>query len=145
MSGSLEPGRLAGRLLRASDWFNDALLDRLVARGWPRINRSQSLVFLHLGPGELRPAELARRVGISRQSMQLLLESLESAELVSERGHPDDRRAKLIALTERGHELAAVAARELRALERELARRIGADEVEALRRIMAADWGQPPR
>lgn len=141
---ALPHGALAASLLQASEWFNLALLDRLEAQGWPRITRSQSLVFLHLGGGVLRPAELARRVGISRQSMQTLLEHLEHLELVSQRPDPADGRAKQVRVAPRGRRLVAAAEATLRDLEAELVERIGAAQVEALRGALAVDWGQVP-
>lgn len=144
MSRPLPPGGLAAALLAASDWFNDALLVELRELGWPPVNRTQSLVFLKLGAGEMRPAELARRIGISRQSMQTLLDGLDEAGLVAQRADPDDRRAKLASLTGDGRRFVGDAQRLLRGLERSLARRIGQAEVEALRRVLSLDWGEPP-
>ena len=135
---------LAIALLRASDWFNDALLARLVDRGWPALNRSQSLTFANLDPHGSRPAELARRVGISRQSMQKLIEELVDHGLVTVAADPDDRRAKVVMLTPRGRRLTQSAADILQQIEAELADRVGHPTVSALRRALDADWGPPP-
>jgi DNA-binding MarR family transcriptional regulator len=138
---SLREGGLAAALLEASDWLNEALLDELALRGWPRLTRTQSQVFLHLGAGR-RPAELARRVGITRQSMQTLLQGLEEEGLVAQERQA--ARAVLVRLAPRGEALVADARTALRGLERELERRIGASHVRALRSALAADWGARP-
>ena len=136
---------LAALLLDASDWFNDALLERLALRGWPQLSRSQAQTFAELGLGEARPTHLAARIGITRQSMHTLLSELERAALVDLRPDPGDRRAKLVVLTSRGWALIRDAGRVLRELERELADRIGEPAVRDLRRVLEHDWGPRPR
>ena len=140
----LAPGLLAARLLEASDWLNNALLERLAQRGWPRLTRSQSLIFVNLGTGGVRPAELARRVGVRRQSMHTALAELEAAGLVALRPEAGNRRAKTVSLSPDGKRLVRDARRILSELEAVLAQRIGAETVEQLRAALAVDWGPPP-
>ncbi len=140
----LRPGELAGALLAASDWFNDALVQRLAAQGWPALNRSQSQVFAALAQGPARPATLARRIGITRQSMQVLLHGLAAEGLVAVQDDPNDRRAHVVRLRERGQCLLRDAETVLVGLEDELAGRIGREEVEALRRALGSAWGPRP-
>jgi DNA-binding MarR family transcriptional regulator len=140
----LRPGELAGALLAASDWFNDALVERLAAQGWPALNRSQSQVFAALAQGPARPATLARRIGITRQSMQVLLHGLAAEGLVAVQDDPDDRRAHVVRLRERGRRLLRDAETVLVGLEDELAGRIGLEQVEALRRALGRSWGPRP-
>lgn len=143
MASSPQPG-LAIALLRASDWFDAALRARLEALGWPGLNRSQSLVFANLDRDGVRPAELARRVGVSRQSMQALLEGLVDHDLVAVEDDPHDGRATRCVLTARGRRLVAAAGEELRGVEAELASRIGRAAVADLRCALDHDWGDPP-
>jgi DNA-binding MarR family transcriptional regulator len=135
---------LALALLKASDWFNDALLRRLHANGWPTVTRSHSLVFANLDPAGTRPAELARRLGITRQSMQKLLQAMVELDLVEVSVDDRDARATVVHLTAAGKVLMKSARRELALLERELARRIGMQNVDALRSVLALSWGDPP-
>jgi DNA-binding MarR family transcriptional regulator len=141
---ALPPGGLAIALLRASDWFNESLVAELHRRGWPNLNRSQALTFASLDLGGTSPAELARRVGISRQSMQTLVGELAAHGLVEVVDHPTDGRAKLVRLTRLGRRLTGDAIAVLDGLDAELARRIGGDDVDRLRTALAADWGPPP-
>jgi MarR family transcriptional regulator, transcriptional regulator for hemolysin len=73
-----------------------------------------------------------------------LLDGLERDGLVERRADEHDRRVQLIALTDRGRTLAADAGRILVELEAELARRIGAAAVGALREALARDRGPTP-
>jgi DNA-binding MarR family transcriptional regulator len=136
---------LAAALLAAADWFNEALLDDLAGRGWPRVSRHQSQVFPLLGPDGCSQADLTRHLGITRQSVSTLVQELEALELVERRPDVADRRVKVVALTERGHEFAAEARRLLASAEAELERRIGRVHVDALRTALGAEWGPPPR
>ncbi len=114
------------------------------ARGWPLLSRSQSLVFVSIDDEGTRPAELARRLGITRQSMQELLVKLRQQELVTVDVDPDDGRATIVRLAPRAHHLGFEAAMVTRELERHLAERLGPEAVAELNRLMAADWGSPP-
>ncbi len=140
----LPPGRLAAELLAASAWFDEALLARLAARGWPRLSATRSRVFLALSRGPVRVSHLARELDVSRQAVHKLLDGLEADQLVERRTDDHDRRAQLVSLTRRGHQLAQDAGRILPELERELARRIGTSHVDALRTALACDRGPAP-
>ncbi|WP_380168669.1 MarR family winged helix-turn-helix transcriptional regulator [Jannaschia sp. R86511] len=137
------PG-LALALLRAAEWFDRALLDALAARGWPRLTRSQSQLFAALGPDGASVAELARRVGVTRQSMHSAVADLVGHGVLATRSDARDARAVVVTLTPRGQQLVREALRELGALEQVLAGRIGQDAVTALRDALARPWGEPP-
>jgi DNA-binding MarR family transcriptional regulator len=135
---------LPAQLLAAADWFNDGLAVAMAEAGWPFLSRSQSLVFVSIDDDGTRPAELARRLGITRQSMQELLVKLREHELVTVDVDPTDGRATIVRLAPRAHLLGRDAAIISAGLEAELAERIGADAVANLRAALAADWGPPP-
>lgn len=140
----LPTGRLAAELLAASAWFDHALLARLARRGWPALSPTRSRLFLALSGGAVRVSELAVELDVSRQAVHQLLGGLEADELVERRTDPHDRRAQQVVLTDRGRELARDAGRILTDLEGQLAHRIGADNVAALRRALVRDRGSPP-
>ena len=135
---------LALSLLQASDWFNDALLHRLQTKGWPDLTHSHALVLAHLDPAGTRPAELARRLGITRQSTQKLVHTLVELDVLEVIVDTDDARATVARLSSGGRALAKVVSRELRMMERELARRIGDENIDALRHALALPWGVSP-
>jgi DNA-binding MarR family transcriptional regulator len=135
---------LPAQLLAAADWFNDGLAVAMADAGWPFLSRSQSLVFVSIDDDGTRPAELARRLGITRQSMQELLGKLREHELVTIDVDPTDGRATIVRLAPRAHLLGRDAAMISAGLEAELAERIGADVVRSLKAALAADWGPPP-
>jgi len=138
---SMGRGPLAAELLRAADWFNDALLERLSAAGWPPLTRNQAQVFPLLGEQGVSQSEIARRLGITRQSVNVLVADLIDADILAKTPDAADARVTVIVLTEAGQRLASDARDILGHLERVLADRIGAEVTDALRIGLAADWG----
>lgn len=135
---------LPGRLLAAADWFDTALAARMAAAGWPYLSRSQSLVFVNIDDGGTRPAELARRLGITRQSMQDVVKKLRDHDLVTVDVDPGDGRAMIVRLSPRAHLLGRDAAIISAELEHELAERIGSAAISSLYGALGQDWGEPP-
>ncbi len=141
---SLPPGRLAAELLAASAWFDGALLARLAQRGWPELSPTRSRAFLALSRGPILVSQLAGELDVSRQAVHKLLDGLQRDGLVERRPDERDRRAQRVVLTDRGLALARDAGGILVELEDELARRIGAPHVRALRAALAHDRGPTP-
>lgn len=144
---------LALLLLRASRWFDRQLLDGLERAGWPALSPAQSLVFAHLDPDGTTPAELARRLGNSRQATQDLLAGLVKLDLVLLQSNPARRGGRLVVLSESGRRLTTDAQHLLATLESELGTAL-VDQLraslEALDRLGSAvpgperPWSRPP-
>jgi DNA-binding MarR family transcriptional regulator len=123
---------LAHLMLQAGRAFDAALREELTTRGWPGLTAAQSLVFAYLEPQGTPPAELARRLGTTRQAQQELVAGLVRLGLLETVADPRRRRGRLVRLTGAGRQLAADAADVLARLEDELGGR-AAD----LRRLLA--------
>lgn len=80
--------------------------------------------------------ELARAMGIDPPNATALVDDLESLGLVRRRPHPTDRRAKLVEATRKGKGMARRADTILATPPPALCA-LGADDLEALRRILA--------
>ncbi|WP_204264738.1 MarR family transcriptional regulator [Geodermatophilus normandii] len=122
---------LAYLLLQAGRSFDAVLREELESLGWPRLSPAQSLVFAFLDPGGTPPAELARRLGTTRQAQQDLVAGLVRLGLLEAVDDPARRRGRLVRLTTRGRDLSRDASVVLAGLERDL----GNDAVE-LRRLL---------
>lgn len=95
----LETFQLNGRLLAAGDRLTAPL--GLTSARWQALGA--------LGAGPLPVAQIARNMGLSRQSVQRTVDLLADEGLVEFAANPNHRRAKLVALTAEGqNRLAAV-------------------------------------
>ena len=133
-----------GRLfLNAFRWLDAGFCALMNEKGWPDVPKTNSLVFPHLLVGGIRPAEIARRAGVSRQAVHQVLADLKEMGLVELRADPLDRRAKLVFPTPLGLEFDRAVGDSAERVEKVLADRIGEDRVTALRESLEADWGRP--
>lgn len=130
-------------LLRGFDWFDRALLARMESAGGPPLKKPHSLVFAYLDAEGTRPAELARRIGVSRQAVHQTLRELQALGLVALGPDPTDARARLVVLTEEGRAAVARALAAFEEIEDELCARIGSRRAGAMREALEADWGEP--
>jgi DNA-binding MarR family transcriptional regulator len=105
--------------------------------------RSHSLVFAHLDANGTRPAEIARRAGISRQAVGQTVAQMKSLGLVKLAPDPTNRRARLVQPTAKGRKALERTGNGSAAAEKVLSRRIGAARVKSLRDALEADWGTP--
>lgn len=134
MDGAARPEPpLARLLLLASRWFDTRSVAELETRGWPRLSPAQSLVFAFLEEDGVSPAELARRLGHTRQATHELVNGLCKLGLVDLDADPQRRGGRLVVLTARGLELALDGYRVLRGLEAEF----GAERAGQLRELLA--------
>ncbi|MGX5656839.1 MarR family winged helix-turn-helix transcriptional regulator [Geodermatophilus nigrescens] len=126
---------IARLLLLASRWFDTQLLDQLAQQGWPRLSPAQSLVFAYLNdPVGIPPAELARRLGQSRQATSELVAGLVRLDLVCLQDNPRRKGGRLVLATERGFAMALAAYRILIHLETSV---FGARRSASLRKLLA--------
>lgn len=79
-----------------------AMLQALGSAGFDDVLPAHLGVFQHPGPDGLRPGVLAARTRASKQAMNHLLHQLESSGYLLREQHPDDRRTRVVRLTDRG-------------------------------------------
>ena len=120
-----------------------SFVELLADQGWRQIPKSHSLVFPHLLEGGIRPSEIARRAGVSRQAIHQVLRDLRRKGLVEVTPDPTHRRAKLVFLTALGRRFDEAVEEAASRMEEELADRIGRKTVGSLRAALEAEWGPP--
>lgn len=135
---------LAGRILFAARWVETSLLALLSEAGWQATGTTHSAVFGLIDSEGTSISDLARRIGVTRQSMHQTVREMRRFGVVDLVDHPTDGRTKLVMLTEDGWRQVADAHRLFTALETEIERRIGPRAMGGLRRALDADWGSPP-
>ncbi|RBY96892.1 MarR family transcriptional regulator [Blastococcus sp. TF02-8] len=96
---------LARLLLLASRWFDAVSREQLARLGWPRLSAGQTLFFAHLLPDGVSVAELARRLGNSRQATHQMVRGLVDLGFLRVEDDPSRRGGRLVFLAPRGHDL----------------------------------------
>jgi DNA-binding MarR family transcriptional regulator len=132
---------LSSMLVDAERWLTAA--ERANAGRGSGLARSHALVFTHLDADGTRPAEIARRAGISRQAVGQTVAQMKSMGLVKLAPDPTNRRARLVQPTAKGRKALERAGSGSAAAEKVLSRRIGASRVKGLREALEQDWGTP--
>jgi DNA-binding MarR family transcriptional regulator len=142
MSSEIEPspsGYAMIRLLGAAfDAFTDELNRRLGDTPYNDIRVSHGCVFGNIDADGTRLTELAERARMTKQSVGEVATDLEKLGYLERMPDPLDGRAKIIRLTERGHEAQAVGRRIIDEIEGDWADRFGAGRVAALRDALEA-------
>ena len=86
--------------------------------------------------GPLPAAQIARNMGLTRQSVQRTVDLLAAEQVVTFEENPYHQRAKLVRLTERGHELLQEVRRRQANWANQLAEGLSPDELRAAARLM---------
>ena len=128
---------LLGALFRIPfQYLNQKIEAGLIAAGYNDLRPAHFEVFRHMAPAGSRSTELADRAQITKQSIGYLVDYLESRGYVRRVPDPDDRRAKIVQLTDRGREVNETAAGIIRQVEVEWAELLGGDRMVNLRETL---------
>lgn len=128
---------LIGALLRMLvDVVRQRMLERLHERGFDDLVPAHLAVLQYPGPQDMRPSDLAAQLRTTKQALNYLLGELERLGYLERRPDPGDRRSKRIAVTERGHAVAAVIRDAVGELEQEWSEKLGADRFAELRALL---------
>ncbi|MFE9369181.1 MarR family winged helix-turn-helix transcriptional regulator [Streptomyces sp. NPDC006711] len=131
-------------LTEARRWFEEGLLTAMEATGATPVSPTQAQLFAVLDEDGTTVSELARRMGVTRQTAHQAVHGLVGAGLLVQSPDPDSARRRLIRRTPEGEHAHRRATAVLDRLEEDLAERIGRDTVDALRAALETPWGEPP-
>lgn len=128
-----------GSLLSAAGQHLVTELDRaLSAAGLTGVRSAQGRLFLTVDPEGTRQSVLAERAGMTKQAMGEQVRRLQKLGYVELLPDPDDRRAQLVRLTDRGWQGVEVAEKVITEFDRWLDGQIGRRRVEGLRETLRA-------
>jgi DNA-binding MarR family transcriptional regulator len=97
------------------------------------VSRAQFALFRWPGVDGMRPGEVAELAGLSKQAVNDTLGELERAGYIERHPDPEDGRARIVRLTDRGRALQTAAHQTSRRLERTWADVVGEDRFADLR------------
>jgi DNA-binding MarR family transcriptional regulator len=89
-------------LLAASRALVDGISAGVRARGFDDLRPAHGFAFARLAPAGATITQLAEHLDVTRQAAAQLVDELTVKGYVERRPHPDDARARLIMLTDRG-------------------------------------------
>jgi len=112
------------------------LYAQLAESGFGDVTPAHSAVFRNLTADGSRISDLAKRAGMTKQSMGYLVETLTRLGYLELRPDPSDGRAKNVFLTPRGEQLVSTLRRLSLRLETQLRRQIGDAPIESLRLLL---------
>ncbi len=135
---------LRSLLLARSEWMEERVFAGAAKHGYGHLTPAVVRLFGHMGRTPVGISEIARRMAVSRQAVHQLANEAARLGLVELVPSEHDGRVRLLRFTPQGWAMSDSAARELDRIEAELARRIGAEDVDSLRRILAKAWPGDP-
>jgi DNA-binding MarR family transcriptional regulator len=109
----------------------------LAERGFDDLTPAQARVFQRIADRGSRVTELAEQAGITKQTAGFLVDQLERAGYVERVPDPDDGRARLVRITERGARSVAASAGIVAEVEAEWTAHLGVRRMDLLRQILA--------
>jgi DNA-binding MarR family transcriptional regulator len=109
LAGKERPANLAVLMREVFVALNDIVVARLAERGHDVVRPAHGAVFQYLDDTGTTVSVLAERAHMTKQAMAELVQHLESHGYLTRVPDPEDRRAKLVLPTERGHEVIAIA------------------------------------
>lgn len=128
-------------LAQRYNWMESQLYARAEAEGYGYVTPAMSRMFGLMGKEPVSLSELARRLMVSRQAVHQMANEAVRHDLVELVDSPTNKRVRLIKFTAKGQEMFARGSQTLERIEGALAERIGPEDLETLRRILAKDWG----
>ncbi|MCY0961267.1 MarR family winged helix-turn-helix transcriptional regulator [Streptomyces sp. H27-H5] len=131
-------------LTQAKRWFEDALLAAMRAAGEQSVSPAQAAVFATLDGESASIADLARRIGVTRQTAHQAVHSLIGMGLLEQTPDPASARSSLVRVSAEGARVHRRALAAIAVIEDVLAERIGVVAVASLRDALNAPWGEPP-
>ncbi|HEX3609296.1 MAG TPA: MarR family winged helix-turn-helix transcriptional regulator [Solirubrobacterales bacterium] len=135
---TIEPGTipLPGLLDIAAEALLAEFREELTNRGYADLRPTHGCVFRFVREDGMRLTDLATNAGITKQSAGELVDDLVKLGYVERTADPDDRRAKLICLTERGREAQRVGFGIFTELEQRWAAHFGQERFDQLRELL---------
>ncbi|MGW3509218.1 MarR family winged helix-turn-helix transcriptional regulator [Streptomyces sp. NPDC000994] len=123
---------LSAALLAVAGELTQRIHDGVVARGFEGLRPAHGFAFARLAPDGATVTELAAHLGVTKQAASQLVDEIVRKGYAERLPHPEDARARLIVLTERGRACTRAAEESAADAVRAWGEVIGEGEVRAL-------------
>jgi DNA-binding MarR family transcriptional regulator len=135
MANDLEPD-LAILIVAAARVIADRLGTAVEQAGISDMRAPFGYVIRALADRDRTLTEVAALLGVSKQAAIKVVDEMEARRLIARHPDPDDRRVKVLRLTDKGRKVRKAALAASRQIERELRGEIGDGDIDALRRAL---------
>ncbi|MGW4346883.1 MarR family winged helix-turn-helix transcriptional regulator [Streptomyces sp. NPDC004690] len=125
---------LSAALLAVAGELTQRIHEGVVARGFEGLRPAHGFAFARLSPAGATVTELAAHLGVTKQAASQLVDEIVRKGYAERRPHPEDARARLIVLTERGRACTRAAEESAADAVRAWGEVIGEEQVRALGR-----------
>lgn len=100
------------------------------------VTAAQGRIFARIGPAGTRLSDLATQAQVTKATAGFIVDQLERSGLVRRVPDPDDGRARLVTITDKGQNAVRLAADEVAAVEAEWTAHLGARRMRGLRQTL---------
>jgi DNA-binding MarR family transcriptional regulator len=131
---------VAQLLFKCARLVNEKAIERVNQRATvsPPLRAAHTALFPHLNADGVRGAELAKKLGVTKQAVSQLVTELEQWGVVEQIADPQDGRAKLVRFTKKGEQALLHGLAVLGELETELSDKIGKRRMQELHTALLA-------
>jgi len=135
---SSQDWQIAGALLRLTTQLVDGIQEGLAKSGFTDVRPVHGFVFVRISQGSTTVAELSEYLGVTKQAASQLVAQLENRGYVTRRPSPEDGRAQLLFLTQKGTACTRAAERIGAQTVKKMHRELPQDEVDRLAKALRA-------
>jgi DNA-binding MarR family transcriptional regulator len=131
---------VAQLLFKCARLVNEQAIERVNQRATvsPPLRAAHTALFPHLDADGVRGADLAKKLGVTKQAVSQLVTELEDWGVVEQIADPQDGRAKLVRFTKKGEQALLQGLAVLGELEKELSHKIGKRRMQELHTALLA-------
>jgi DNA-binding MarR family transcriptional regulator len=130
---------VAQLLFKCARLVNERAISRVNQRpGGPALRAAHTTLFPHLNADGVRGADLAKKLGVTKQAVSQLVTELEEWGVVEQIADPQDGRAKLVRFTKKGEQSLLQGLAVLGEVEAELSDKIGKRRMHELHTALLA-------
>jgi DNA-binding MarR family transcriptional regulator len=130
------PDHIGWLLWRASQDWNAEFVERMQTAGHSWFTAARSTLMGHIALKGTKQGLLVDRIGISKQAVQQLIDGLEADGILERVADPDDKRGRIVRLTDAGRAAMKDANRIKLEIEAGYRARIGDDEFARLSELL---------
>jgi DNA-binding MarR family transcriptional regulator len=135
---------LAQLLIGGFDVMVELVVADLEKNGHPGVTATHEFALTAIDAGAQNASALGRSLGVTKQAAAKTISALEQLGYVTRVDDAQDARRRMLAVTDRGHDMMALGAHAFDEIRKRLIDRVGASDVDAMERVLSQLTGTSP-